>query len=137
MMTFFTLMAALVDLGMVVFQSNVMSEAAAQGARAAIVHGNTTPRVSASWGPGASYPGASPYSVKANSSSDPIALAVQPYLAGLQTSNVTITVQWLDGANAPENRVQVTVSSSWTPVTLLIFNKPITTSASAVMPIVF
>src|SRR5262249_12790487 len=99
MITFFTMMAALADLGMAVFQANIMPEAAAQAARTAIVHGSTVPRSTASWGPGAAYPGANPYSVTANSTSDPIALAIQPYLAGLDTSKVSIVVNWIDASN--------------------------------------
>ena len=93
------------------------------------------------WGPPSSYPTLtdvpnSSYTVTANASTDYIALAIKPYLANMDLSQVTIKVQWIDASNSPEKRVRVTVSTTWQPLMLFIFgNQSIPLSASSTMPI--
>lgn len=123
-----TLMLGMVDMGVGVFRMHVISEAARQGARQACVHGNTPTNLLAQWGP-------STVSLAGNST-DPKVTGLQPYLPGLDLSSVTIQYQWPDGNNNVESRVQVTVSTTWTPVLTSIFGaSAYTMSASSTMPI--
>ena len=111
------------DLGIAVFRYHVLSNAACQGARRAIVHG-TLASVEGTWGPttinqfasssGTAYP-------IINGSHDGIA----KMLVGCDLSKTTINVQWLDSTgsangNSVGNRVQVTVSSAYTPVSFFL-----------------
>ena len=74
--------------------------------------------------------------VETNDGSNDIANAIRPFLAGLDPSRVTIAADWLDGDNDVENRVRVTVSTTWQPLMLFIFgSNPFTLSASSTMPI--
>jgi hypothetical protein len=127
-----------IDLGTAVFRNHVLSNAAREGARKAMVHGqfaqsgwNQGP-----WGPGSTYPTSVPYTVNAGNNSDTIASTIQPFLAGMNPNNVTITVAWPDGNNNVESRVQVTLSTTWQPLLLFIFgNRTVNLSASSTMPI--
>src|SRR5262245_14898550 len=91
---FLTLVVGMLDFAVPVLREHILSQAARQGVRAAIVHGSRA-TVLAPWGPGQFGPVAA-------SSGDPKAQVVAKYLAGIDPSTVTITYQWLDGNNAPE-----------------------------------
>jgi hypothetical protein len=140
LLVFLMLVLGMLDLGLGVLQYNSVSHAARQGARQAIVHGwmapTKPPWYGGPWGPPGSYPGANPYTVNGANSSDWIVKALQDggALAGLDPNTVTIQVQWPDGSNNPDNRVSVTVSSSYSPIMTWIFgNHPITLSATSTM----
>jgi Flp pilus assembly protein TadG len=119
---FMTLVFGMLDLGIALFRKHVVSEAARQGARNAIVHGYLAPNSSTSnaWGPTPSYYPAltarslysrsTSYTVQADDVSDDLANALRPYLVGLDPSTVTIQIQWPDGDNAQGNRVTVSVN---------------------------
>jgi hypothetical protein len=117
----------MLDLSIGIFRHHVLSQAARQGVRQAIVHGKMAPPTMAAWGPTA-------YAGKA-SGADGIAVAIKPYLTGLDASKVDIQVQWLDGSNDLEKRVRVTVSTPWTPLMLALFGGQKTLTASSTMPI--
>jgi hypothetical protein len=117
------------DLGTAAFCLEVLSEAARQGVRQAVVHGNSPGNLLAAWGP-ASY-GPAPAT-----SGDPPAQAIAPYLVGMDPSQVTILYQWPDGNNNVQSRVQVTVTASWTPLLGFLFgNTAFTLTGSSTMPI--
>jgi hypothetical protein len=101
-----------VDLGVATFRMHVVSEAARQGARRAIVHGVKADRLG-SWGPSA-FSGS-------GTSTDPKVTEIQGYLASLDPSTVTINVTWPDGGNKVEQRVTYQVSTTWTPMMGWIF----------------
>jgi hypothetical protein len=133
-MVYVTLSLGTVDLGLAVFQDHIVSEAARQGARLATVHGSLAPSGwnGGVWGPTA-YSGA-------GNSTDAIASAMRSagLLAGLDASNVTISVQWPTGSNIAQcgDTVQVKVSTTWTPVLGLVFgSSPLTLTATSIMPI--
>ncbi len=130
-LVFMTLCLGMLDLGIGVFQYHVVSEAARQGARQAIVHGQMAPTGwnGGSWGP-------TTINEKANATGIPLVTAIQPYLVGIDLSQATIKAQWLDGGNAPDQRVSVTVTSTYQPCITFIFgDTTYSLSATSTMPI--
>ena len=113
---FFMLIFGMLDLSIGVFRRHVISEAARSGARQAAVHGSLAPSGwnGGPWGP-------TQFGPVSATSTDPKVAGMLPYLAGMDPSTVTITMQWLDNANIAESRVSVTVSTTWTPIMLSIF----------------
>lgn len=130
---FLALVLGMVDLGTAVFQNHMVSEASRQGARIASVHGSLAP---SGWN-GGNW-GTADYSGLGNSSDAiPTAISSANALTGLNPANVTISVHW-PGGNSAQNgdTVQVTVSTTWTPVYGSVFgNSPYTLSATSIMPI--
>jgi Flp pilus assembly protein TadG len=129
-----TLAFGMFDLGVAVFQNHVVSEASRQGARIASVHGSLAP---SGWNGGIW--GTSTYTGTANLTDNiPTAFSGAGLFVGLNPSNVNVSVQWPDGGNSAQNgnRVQVTVSTTWTPlITYLFGTTPYTLSATSIEPI--
>ena len=125
---FLTLTAGTLDLGIAVFRHNLLSEAARQGARRAIVHGSMAPN---RWGP-------STIDVPATANGIPIVDGpidgIQPLLVAFDLDQTRIRVQWPDGSNSPESRVRVTVTTPYVPI-ILFFLSAHNQSASSTMPI--
>ena len=120
----------MIDLGLGVMRRNAAAEVARQLARQAIVHGKLA---ASPWSPATgAYPGQSPYSVPVTSSTDAIAQVVNANLATLDPSALTVTVAWPDGDNdmTSDNRVQVTVSCTYRPVTTVIASFTITATST-------
>jgi Flp pilus assembly protein TadG len=119
MVVFLTLILGTLDLGLGVFRNNTLSQAARQLARQAVVHGSLSQEVTTPWGP-------STYGPVAANDTGAIATALQPYLVGMDPANVTVTVTWLDGGNAPDQdqRVRVTLSVPYQPMMTFIFGNP-------------
>ena len=131
LLPFLTIVLGMLDLGTAVFRHHVVSQAARQGVRKAIVHGSHAP---SGWNGGEW--GTATYGPVAATDADPKAQAIAPYLSGLDPSATNITMEWPDGSNATEKRVRVTVTTTWTPVVTFIFGGLTRTlSASATMPI--
>lgn len=128
------LIMGMLDLGVAVFRYHVLSNAARQTARKAIVRGALAPNRGNvnTWSP-ADY--GNPYETTADVNND-LTDTVRPYLVGLDPQNVTIKVEWFTG-NQPNgrNRVQVTVSAPYRPIMAFIFgpNASITERASSTM----
>jgi Flp pilus assembly protein TadG len=136
-----------IDLGLAVFKNHQVAEASRQGARIASVHGSMAP---SGWNGGPW--GTTAYSANANAT-DAYATAIRGAGAftGLDLANTTLSIQWPQGSNqavspytpsnpsyvAPAtNTVQVTVSTTWTPLMLYVFgNRTVTLSATSIMPI--
>jgi Flp pilus assembly protein TadG len=134
---FMTLALGTVDLGIAVFQYQLVCEASRQGARIASVHGSLAPADGSgtAWGPTA-YSGAGnstgPSNVEATTFSS------GGLFTGLNAANVTVAVAWPTGGNSVQNgdTVEVTVSTTWTPVLGNIFGSSARTiSATSIMPI--
>jgi hypothetical protein len=87
-------------LGMCVLRYHLVAEAAREGARQAIVHGEYS---SSRWGPSTLGP------IKGDDA-HPLAHAVMPMLIYVDPSAVTIQADWLDGDNEVDHRVRVTVT---------------------------
>jgi len=126
-----TLMLGMVDMGVGVFRTHIISEAARQGARQASVHGalaNGTGLLG-SWGP------TDTGFILGNSGDSKVA-GMLPYLTGLDLSTVNIRFQWPDTNNNVESRVDVTVQTTWSPMLTSIFgSSAYALSASSTMPI--
>ena len=125
---FLTFVLGTLDFALGVFKYNIASGAARQGARLASVHGSLAPSSMGQWGPAA-------YSGKGNDT-NAIAQAIKPTLVGLDSSKVTIQVQWLDGSNDFEKRVRVTVTTPYKPIMTSIFgNVTFNLTATSTVPI--
>jgi Flp pilus assembly protein TadG len=131
---FFAATLGMIDLGMAVFQNHLVSEASRQAARIAAVHGLMAPSSlnGGAWGTTA-------YSGSGNSSDTiPTTLRNAGVLAGLNAANVTVAVSWPDNGNSPNasDRVQVAISTTWTPVYAPLFGGSARTlSATSIVPI--
>jgi Flp pilus assembly protein TadG len=135
---FLTMALGTIDLGLAVFQNHQVAEASRQGARIASVHGSQASQLGV-WGPNA-------YSGAGNAADTiPTAFRTAGAFGTLNTANVTVSVSWPDGSNNSNPasptfpatyRVQVTVSTTWTPLVFYVFgNKTVTLSATSIMPI--
>ncbi|HEY2250028.1 MAG TPA: TadE/TadG family type IV pilus assembly protein, partial [Planctomycetaceae bacterium] len=116
------------DLGLGTYQYNTLSQAAREGARKAAVHGALANATNGVWGP-------TTYSGTADDGSV-YAQAVSGMLVGFTLTNVTITVEWIDGSNTVGKRVRYTVSNTYTPAVASYFaNSSYTQTAVSTMPI--
>jgi Flp pilus assembly protein TadG len=137
-----------VDLGLAVFQNHQVAEASRQAARIASVHGSLAP---SGWNGGPW--GTTAYGPVAANATDTYATTIRNSGAfmGLNLANTKLSIQWPQGSNtatspyspgdpsytAPAtNTVQVTVTSTWTPLVFYVFgNRSVTLSATSIMPI--
>ena len=131
-MVFTTLTLGMLDLGVGVFRFHVISQAARQGARRAIVHGELAD-VLGVWG-------TAPVNTLASANGVPIVDGVndglQPMLVGCDLDATTIQIDWPTGSNALEEPVRVTVTTTYTPVfSFILPDGALTLSASSTMPI--
>lgn len=115
LMVFLTLVLGMLDLGLAVFRYHVVAQTARLAARQAIVHGSLADRLGP-WGPGA-------FSGTA-ADSHPIANEVRASLTGIDPSQTEVRADWLDGSNEFEDRVRVSVSTSYRPIMTFIFGNP-------------
>jgi Flp pilus assembly protein TadG len=92
----------LLELSLALVRHTVMAEAARRVARAAMIHGAGAAAVQGHWGPAA-------VSIYA-SDNHPAAAAVRDVLMTLDPSQVQISIQWPDGDNQYDQRVQVGVT---------------------------
>jgi hypothetical protein len=146
---FLTMVFGMLDLGIALFRKHVVTEAARQGARNAIIHGYFAPNNSTmnAWGPTPSYYPPLPssqslyssaqfYAMQADNTSEELVSTIRPYLAGLDPSTVQIRINWLDGNNDTGNRVTVDVIVPYQHIVPFIFNNStITLGGSSTMTI--
>jgi hypothetical protein len=130
MMAFLLLIFGMIDLGRGVFRHNQLAQAARQGARQAMVHGQLAP---AKWNGGPWGP--STINVKADANGVPIVDAIQPMLVSCELDKTSIKVEWLDGSNKLEKSVRVTVTSPFQPVLISFFGGAFDLHAASTMPI--
>lgn len=133
---FVTLTFGMIDMGILIFRYHIISNAACQGARRAIVHGSQA-SVLGSWGPTKIGPDvATTTGVPIiDGSTDPnYPDGLKNILTSCDLSNTYITVEWIDGSNAPGNRVRVTVATKYSPVVPLFLSSG-TLNAVSTMPI--
>lgn len=118
----------ILDLGLAVLHYNTLSEGARRVARAAIVHGSEAEPETSAWGPAA-------YVGTAGDGSE-IAAAIQPALIAIDPARVQIQVEWLDGDNQSDDRLRVTVTTTYRPILPLVVGRDsIELSAVSVMRI--
>ena len=124
-----TLVIGMIDLGLAVSRSQMVAQAAREVSRLAMVRGSLAPSAMGSWGP-------TTYGPSAANSSDAIAQAAAPRLAGLNAADVTLKLEWLDGNNQEESRVRVTVTTTYQPMLTAVFGgTPISLSSTSTVRI--
>jgi hypothetical protein len=124
----FCVLFTLFDLGLLAFQSNMLSLAARRLARESIVRGSGVDPTGA-WGPTA-------VSMNANDSSS-IGQTVKPYCVAMTPMNVAIQIIWLDGTNLVDDRVMTSLSYQRAPLTpATVWMGTINLKANATMKIV-
>lgn len=131
MLVFLMLVLGMIDLGIAVQRQQVVSRAARQAARLAIVHGRMAP---SGWNGGPW--GTATIDQQANATEVPIVagLVNSGALSGLDLTQTRIKVEWLDGTNDPEaerNRVRTSVKSKYEPMITFIFGSPTFTLGAA------
>lgn len=113
LMVFLLLVFGMLDLGIMVTRSQSLSEAARNGAREAIVHGEYA----------ISPLGPSSLTCVA-SDSNAIADKIRPQLLLMDPAQVRINATWPDGGNEINQRVHVRVEADFTPIMTFIFGAP-------------
>jgi Flp pilus assembly protein TadG len=104
-----TLIFGMIDLGLGVMRFNMISHAAREGARQAMVNGQYSLYP---WPPGtwnASTPG------------QRVVDAISPQLVGCDLTQTTINVAWVDGTNEIQQRVRVTIDTTYQPLMTYLF----------------
>ncbi len=125
---FVLLIFGLFDLGLCTFRYHALSNAARQGARKAVVHGNLTPRKLSTWGPKST--------TVVGSDGGEVATEIRPFLGGMSPKTVSILMEWPDGDCAPESRVRVTLSTTHPFLLTSVFGgSPRSLTASSTMRI--
>lgn len=129
-LAFLLLVLGMIDIGRGVFRFHQLSQAARHGCRQAIVHGALAP---AGWNGGTWGPAT--INVKGDAAGTPIVDAVKPMLVSCELDKTTIQVEWLEGSNALEKNVRVTITSTFTPILAGWFGGAFDLSAASTMPI--
>jgi Flp pilus assembly protein TadG len=106
--TLFVVLFGMLDLSLLVLESNTAAEAARRLCRTAVVHGQMSSPQMTVWGPA---------QVTGNAGDGTeYAQALDPELVTFNLSNVSYTINWLDGSNLPGYRVQVVVNFEYQPL---------------------
>ena len=104
-----TLIFGMIDLGLGVMRFNMISHAAREGVRQAMVNGQYSVRP---WFPG---------TWAASSLGQPVVDATSPQLIGCDLTHTTIRIDWVDGTNEIEKRVRVTIDTTYQPFMTSLF----------------
>jgi Flp pilus assembly protein TadG len=112
-LVFFSVVYGIMEFGRIVASYNILSGAAREGVRYAVVHGSASGSVA--------------------TASD-IQDVVRRWAIGMDTSAVVVTTTWTPG-NAPGSQVKVNASYTITPFTGLILKNGITVQSSSQMAI--
>jgi Flp pilus assembly protein TadG len=120
------LTVGMLDFAVGIYRHHILSEAARQLARHAIVHGQFADRLG-QWGP-STYTGAA-------DASNTIANTVRPYLVGIDPAAVSIIVQWPESTNEVEKSVRTTLTTAFHPLFTGWFGASINLRAQSEMKI--
>jgi Flp pilus assembly protein TadG len=102
----------MLDLSLLVLESNTLAEASRRLCRQAMVHGQMASPQMTIWGPAS-------VSGTANDGTE-YAEALNPELVTFDLNQVSYAINWPDGGDQPGNRVQVTVNYQYQPLMPLI-----------------
>ena len=104
-----TLIFGMIDLGLGVMQFNMISHAAREGVRQAMVNGQYSlkPWPAGTWA--------------ASNSGQPAVAAISPQLIGCDLARTNISVSWVDGSNAIDKRVRVAIDTRYQPFMTSLF----------------
>ncbi len=128
MLVLLTLIFGMLELTIAIFHYHIVAQGARQGARLAIVRGKMAPPELPEWGPTAIIDIAADSTV-------PVAVAMQPYLTGLDLSVTKISVEWPDGSTQLESPVRFTVTTDHEPFVTFLFTSGWTLTGQSTMPI--
>jgi Flp pilus assembly protein TadG len=103
---FFLLIFGMIDVGRAVMNYNTLAEATREGTRYAIVHGADSSDPS---GPGSAY-------FSSPSTDTNVTAAVESFASGLDTTQLTVAAEWIDGTNEADSRVRVTSNYTYNPI---------------------
>ncbi len=104
----FSVLFTMLDLGLVAFQSNMLSLAARRLARESIVRGSGVDPTGA-WGPA---------TVSTNASDgSAMGQTIKPYCVTMPPAKVTVQITWLDGTNYVDDRVTTRLTFKRDPMT--------------------
>lgn len=129
-MVFLTAVLGMLELSVAVFQYHVVSHAARQGARLAMVRGELATRLG-KWDPQAL---GNTHSALL-SANDPISNAIRPYVSGITPEHTTVTISWPDATNDLESQVQVQIVTIHQPFITFLFSSNWTLTGRSTMPI--
>jgi Flp pilus assembly protein TadG len=105
-----TVIFGTLDLGLGVMRFNMISHAAREGVRQAMVHGGQS-----------TSPWSTVTNMAASTIGNPVANAIAPQLVGCDLTQTTITLAWVDGTNEVGQRVRVTINTTYQPFMTYIF----------------
>ncbi len=114
---FITLILGMVDLGYGVFKQHVLTQAARQLARRAVVHGQLADRLQV-WGP---------EEIDMRADGEHVIIeSLADKLVGWDLTDVNVQVSWPDGDNDPRtgDRVRVQLTAPYQPTMTFIFGNP-------------
>jgi hypothetical protein len=136
-LVFLFFVLGMIDLGVGVLRQNIISQAARHGARKAMVHGELAKGPPGSgWAPWGPATIGDPDGVPASTTGIPLVDQVRPMLVGCDLDQTRVKAEWLDGSNALEKRVRVSITSPYRPmVTFLLGSPTFTLRAASTMPI--
>ncbi len=116
-MVFLTVVFGMVEMSLVIFRYHIVSHAARQGARLAIVRGELTTQ-QRRWDPqvlGSTH-------TALLSANDPISNALRPSTGGVIPEQTTVTIAWPDTTNKLGSPVQVEVATTFRPFVTFLFS---------------
>jgi Flp pilus assembly protein TadG len=116
----------MLDFAIGVYRYHILSEAARQLARNAIVHGKMADKLGP-WGP-------STYTGSANAVGT-INSVVKPFLVGIDPAAVTVKVEWPESSNDVEKSVRATLTTNFHPLMTRWFANSIALKAVSEMKI--
>jgi hypothetical protein len=119
LVVFILLTFGMFDLGLGVFHYHVLTNAARQAARRAIVHGANA-NVLGVWNPGSN--ASQLTDVKRDGTTINFDKEIQDLLILCDLEHTTITLEWIDGNNAAGSRVRATITSPYQPLVNLRWN---------------
>ena len=105
-LTFFVLLFGMIDVGRAVWNYNTLAQATREGTRYAIVHGVNSSDPS---GPGGAY-------YTAPNTDTKVTAVVTSNAASLDTAQLTVTADWVNGNNGPGSRVTVSSQYTYVPI---------------------
>ena len=124
---FFMLIFGMIDIGRAVWHYNTLSQATREGTRYAIVHGADSLDAS---GPGSAY--YTPPNTDTN-----VTQVVTSHASSLDTAQLTVTAEWVDGTNDPGSRVTVSAQYTYEPVFSMFGMLAFGMSSSSTMEITY
>ncbi len=133
MPVFLLLTMGMMDLGIAIFRSTLLSHAARSAVREAIVHGEYADELGIWAATDLGTDPANPLAV--SDMTHPMKTKIEQNLSPIDLSTVDVSVQWLDGTNDVDDRVRVRLRHDYQPITFVFGNITIPLTATSTLPI--